>query len=168
MIYKILFLCTGNTARSILAEMLLNTHGQGQFIAHSAGSAPKGSVHPEVLKICQNLNYDGSRLSSKTIDQALSDMQAIPDFVITLCDSAAKDPCPIVLTNSHRAHWSFPDPAVYPAGSLESQEAFAMTYQTLEKCIRAFIQLPFAEMATSDILEAIKKDRLLQDKSPQI
>jgi arsenate reductase len=145
-IYQVLFLCTGNSARSIMAECALNRHGRGRFEAHSAGSHPTGRVHPMALVLLERYNYPTDRLRSKSWDEfATSDAPRL-DFVFTVCDRAAGEVCPIWPGQPMTARWGVPDPAAF-AGPEEKQPAlFRDVYFQLERRIQLFTNLPIASL----------------------
>ncbi len=136
---RVLFQCTGNSARSILAECLLNRLGRGWYVAVSAGSDPKGRVHPRVLALLKELGYDAAGLSSKGWE-AFARPDATPiDMVITLCDSEAAESCPIWPGAPLTVHWSIADPAA--AAARDAPAAFARTYRELEGRIRRLVEM---------------------------
>jgi arsenate reductase len=144
MTLNVLFLCTGNSARSILAEAILNRVGAGRFRAWSAGSHPKGEVNPHALELLQWLRYDVSQFRSKPWDEfAASDAPKL-DFVITVCDDAAGEVCPVWPGRPVTAHWGMPDPAAVQGSSETIARAFAETYHLLEKRLSLFAQLELA------------------------
>lgn len=144
--YNVLFLCTGNSARSILAEAILNRLGAGRFKAHSAGSFPKGAVHPLALDLLQRENHPTAALRSKSWDEfATSDAPPL-DFVFTVCDQAAGEACPVWPGQPVTAHWGLPDPAATSGTPAEQGLAFADTYRCLERRIGAFVALPLARL----------------------
>ncbi len=140
--YNVLFLCTGNSARSIIAECILNRAGMGRFSAYSAGSHPKGEVHPFALQLLRNTNHDVSGLRSK--DWSEFSQPGAPElhFVFTVCDNAAAEVCPVWPGQPMTAHWGVPDPALATGSSAEIAAAFADTYRMLEKRIGAFTSVP--------------------------
>lgn len=136
---RVLFLCTGNSARSILAECLLNRLGRGWYVAVSAGNRPQGRVHPQALALLKRLGHDTAGLSSKGW-QAFARPDAPPiDLVITLCDSVAAESCPIWPGAPLTVHWSIADPAAAPARDAEA--AFGGTYRELEARIRRLVEM---------------------------
>lgn len=144
--YNVLFLCTGNSARSILAEAILNRLGAGRFEAHSAGSFPKGAVHPLALDLLQRENHPTATLRSKSWDEfATADAPPL-DFVFTVCDQAAGEACPVWPGQPMTAHWGLPDPAAVDGTPAEQGLAFADTYRRLERRIGAFVNLPLASL----------------------
>jgi arsenate reductase (thioredoxin) len=141
MTYYVLFLCTGNSARSILAEAILNQDGAGHFKAYSAGSHPKGEVNPHALDLLKRLGHDISQFRSKPWDEfARPDAPAL-DFIITVCDSAAGEVCPIWPGQPMTAHWGMPDPAAVEGTPSEIALAFADTYRMLSNRIAVFANL---------------------------
>lgn len=144
--FNVLFLCTGNSARSILAEAILNREGRGNFRAYSAGSQPKGQVHPYTLDLLRKLNFDVSGLRSKSWNEFASP-NAIPlDFVFTVCDNAAGETCPFWPGQPMTAHWGVPDPAAVTGGEAEMRLAFAQAYRMLSNRILAFTSLPLRSL----------------------
>ena len=140
--YHVLFLCTGNSARSILAEAILNRLGAGRFLAHSAGSEPKGAVHPMALELLRERRYDTSALRSKSWHEFAKPGAPALDFVFTVCDNAAGESCPLWPGQPMTAHWGVEDPAAF-AGPEEQQRAlFARVYVELERRIDLFTNLP--------------------------
>jgi protein-tyrosine-phosphatase len=139
-IYNVLFLCTGNSARSILAEAILNKEGGGRFRAFSAGSFPKGQVHPGSLKLLGELGYSTEGYRSKSWDEFAVEGAPPLDFVFTVCDDAAGETCPIWPGHPMTAHWGIPDPA---AAQPDRQErAFRDAYYALQRRIQLFLCLP--------------------------
>ena len=145
-VYNVLFLCTGNSARSIMAETILNRAGQGNFRAFSAGSQPKGQVHPFTLDLLRKLNYDLSTARSKSWLE-FSQPGAPPlDFVFTVCDNAAGETCPVWPGQPMTAHWGVPDPAAALGTEAEIRFAFADTLRMLTNRINIFVSLPLAKL----------------------
>lgn len=142
--YNVLFLCTGNSARSILAEAILNKDGAGRFRAYSGGSSPKGNVHPEALKLLGGLGFPTEGLRSKSWDEFASEGAPQLDFVITVCDNAAGEVCPIWPGHPSKFHWGMEDPAAVEAGGQE--RAFLETYYELKQRIDLFLALPDEEI----------------------
>jgi protein-tyrosine-phosphatase len=144
--YNVLFLCTGNSARSVIGEAIMNKLGGGQFIACSAGSQPAGSVHPFARELLQKLDYPVATLRSKSWDEfALPGAPAL-DFVFTVCDSAAAETCPIWPGQPMSAHWGVPDPVKAEGTEAEKRLAFAEAYRMLNNRISAFINLPLSSL----------------------
>jgi len=138
--YNVLFLCTGNSARSILAEAILNRIGKGRFAAYSAGSMPKGDVHPEAIALLKRLDYDTHGLRSKSWDEFASGPTL--DFVFTVCDNAANEVCPVWPGQPMTAHWGVPDPAALRGTREEIAFAFRDAYDVLYRRIELFTCLP--------------------------
>ena len=144
--YHVLFLCTGNSARSILAEAILARVGAGRFIASSAGSQPKGAVHPIALALLQHLGYPTSGLRSKSWDEfGVAGARPI-DFVFTVCGNAAGEVCPVWPGQPVTAHWGLPDPAAVEGDEPTRWLAFRDTFSALERRIQAFASLPLASL----------------------
>jgi protein-tyrosine-phosphatase len=144
--YNVLFLCTGNSARSIMAEAILNRAGQGKFRAYSAGSHPKGQVHPYALDLLRRLNYDVSELRSKGWEEFSRHGAPKLDFVFTVCDNAAQEACPIWPGQPMTAHWGVPDPAAATGTEVEIRLAFADALRMLTNRIEIFVSLPLASL----------------------
>ena len=140
--YNVLFLCTGNSARSIMAEGILNFKGQPQFTAFSAGSHPSGKVRPEALRQLETAHIPTSGFRSKSWDEFSTADSPKLDFVFTVCDNAANEVCPVWPGQPMTAHWRMPDPAVVEGSDEEKRKAFAETSRTLLNRIRAFVNLP--------------------------
>ena len=145
-VYNVLFLCTGNSARSVMAEVLLNRAGQAHFRAFSAGSQPKGKVHPYTLDLLRKLHFDVSGLRSKSwLEFAQADAPKL-DFVFTVCDDAAGETCPVWPGQPMTAHWGVPDPAAATGTEAEIRFAFADTLRMLTNRINIFVSLPLAKL----------------------
>jgi arsenate reductase (thioredoxin) len=142
-IHNVLFLCTGNSARSIIAEAILGREGLGRFRAFSAGSFPKGEVHPAALRLLEQLNYDTSGFRSKSWDEFAGPGAPEIDFVFTVCGNAAGEVCPVWPGQPMTAHWGVPDPAAVEGHDAEVAAAFADTYRMLNNRISLFTALPF-------------------------
>lgn len=145
-IFNVLFLCTGNSARSILAEAILNREGQGKFKAFSAGSHPKGAVHPFTLQLLKTMNHDTSFARSKGWDEFAAPDAPKMDFVFTVCDDATNEACPVWPGQPMTAHWGVPDPAAVEGTEAEKHFAFADTYRMLANRISIFINLPMTSL----------------------
>jgi len=144
--YNVLFLCTGNSARSIMAEAILNRTGAGKFKAYSAGSHPKGEVHPRTLQLLKRLNYATDDFRSKPWDEfAVADAPQL-DFVFTVCDNAANEVCPVWPGQPMTAHWGVPDPAAATGTEAQIGLAFSEAYRQLNNRISIFISLPLARL----------------------
>jgi arsenate reductase len=140
--YNVLFLCTGNSVRSIMAEAILNRLGAGNFRAFSAGSQPKGRVHPEALRLLQSLGYDTSDFRSKSWSEFAEPGAPLLDFVFTVCDNAAGEACPVWPGQPMTAHWGVPDPAAAEGTPAEIALAFKDAYRMLHQRIGIFTALP--------------------------
>lgn len=148
---NILVLCTGNSARSILGEVILNRLGAGRVTAFSAGSQPKGAVHPGALRLLAAKGIDASGLHSKSWNTFTGSDAPDIDLVITVCGSAAGEACPIFPGTPLRAHWGLPDPAAVTGDDTAVDAAFAQTWQWLTMRAEAFLALPFETMARDDL-----------------
>ncbi|HJS62421.1 MAG TPA: arsenate reductase ArsC [Pseudolabrys sp.] len=140
--YNVLFLCTGNSARSIIAEAILNKIGAEKFRAHSAGSQPKGQVNPNTLRLLRSLGYDTSGFRSKSWTEFARPGAPSLDFVFTVCDNAAGETCPIWPGQPMTAHWGIPDPAEAKGSEAEIALAFKDAYRMLNQRIGIFVALP--------------------------
>jgi protein-tyrosine-phosphatase len=144
--YNVLFLCTGNSARSVIAEAILSKLGQGTFKAYSAGSQPKGQVHPETLRLLQGLDYDTAGFRSKSWSELAKPGAPALDFVFTVCDSAAAESCPVWPGQPMTAHWGVPDPAAATGTPAEIALAFKDAYRMLHQRIAVFAALPIRSL----------------------
>src|SRR5579863_2053235 len=151
--YNVLFLCTGNSARSILAEGILNFKGKPRFTGYSAGSHPSGVVRPEALKRLEEAGISAQGLRSKSWDEFSRPGAPAMDLVFTVCDNAAKEVCPIWPGHPMTAHWGVPDPAAVQGTAQEVERAYREAFSILERRIGLFLSLP---LATIDRL-ALKK-----------
>jgi arsenate reductase len=145
-IYNVLFLCTGNSARSILAEVLLDHWGSGQFKGYSAGSFPKGAVHPLTVDLLKRLRLPTHGLRSKSWDEFARPGAPVMDFVFTVCDQAAGEVCPAWPGNPITAHWGVPDPAAVEGTEEQRRRAFRDACQRLEARIKLFVALPIDKL----------------------
>lgn len=145
-IYNVLFLCTGNSARSILAECVLNRLGEGRFAAYSAGSHPKGLVHPYALELLELHGWDTTKLRSKSWDEFARPTAPKMHFVFTVCGDAADEVCPVWAGHPTSAHWGVPDPATVIGDERRIRSAFAQTLRQLTKRVRAFVDLPLESL----------------------
>ena len=145
-VYSVLFLCTGNSARSIIAEALLNRDGAGRFRAFSAGSQPKGEVHPYTIALLEGLGIDTAFARSKSWDEFAEPGAPQFDFIFTVCDSAANEPCPIWPGHPMTAHWGIPDPAAVEGTEAEKHLAFAEAARLLGTRISLLLALPLASL----------------------
>ena len=144
--FNVLFLCTGNSARSILAEAILAREGMGRFRAFSAGSQPAGRVNPHALALLRRLNHDISGYRSKDWNEFAGDGAPRMDFVFTVCDNAANEVCPVWPGQPISAHWGIPDPAAATGTQAEIAAAFADAYRMLTNRISIFVNLPIASL----------------------
>ena len=144
--FEVLFLCTGNSARSILAESILNRVGLGRFHAYSAGSMPTGKVNPHAMKFLENLDYPTDGLRSKSWDEFARPGAPEFDFIITVCDNAAGEACPIWPGKPMRTHWGVPDPAAATGSEAEIALAFADAYRMLSNRIELLVNLPIDKL----------------------
>ena len=144
--FNVLFLCTGNSARSIMAEAILSKLGAGKFRAYSAGSQPKGQVHPETTRLLQSLGYDTSGFRSKSWNEYAKPGTPPLDFVFTVCDDAAGETCPVWPGQPMTAHWGIPDPAEAKGTEAEVALAFKDAYRMLERRLGIFVSLPLRSL----------------------
>jgi len=144
--YNVLFLCTGNSARSIMAECAMNRWGQDRFKAYSAGSHPTGRVNPFALRLLQQLDYDTAALRSKSWEEFTAPGAPTLDFVFTVCDSAAAEVCPVWPGQPMSAHWGVEDPAAFAGSEEKTLQFFRRVYGYLENRIRIFSALPIAAL----------------------
>ncbi|MGC1539127.1 MAG: arsenate reductase ArsC [Xanthobacteraceae bacterium] len=144
--FNVLFLCTGNSARSIMAEAILSKLGAGKFRAYSAGSQPKGQVHPETTRLLQSLGYDTSGFRSKSWNEYAKPGTPPLDFVFTVCDDAAGETCPVWPGQPMTAHWGIPDPAEVKGTEAEVALAFKDAYRMLERRLGIFVSLPLRSL----------------------
>jgi protein-tyrosine-phosphatase len=155
--FHALFLCTGNSARSIMAEAILNREGQGRFVAHSAGSRPTGQPNPFAIALLTREGYDTAFARSKSWDEFAAPGAPKLDFIFTVCDQAAAEECPLWPGQPVTAHWGVPDPAAVTGSDAEKAVAFADAYRMLRNRIRAFTALPL------DTLDALATRARLED-----
>lgn len=144
--YNVLFLCTGNSARSIMAEAILNHKGRPNFRAYSAGSHPSGTVRPEALKQLESAHLPFTGLRSKSWDEFAKPEAPRLDFVFTVCDNAAREVCPVWPGQPMTAHWGVPDPAAASGSAREIERAFREAFTTLDRRISLFLCLPLASV----------------------
>lgn len=159
---NVLFLCTGNSARSIIAEAILNRSGAGRFKAYSAGSHPTGQVNPNAIKLLESLNHTTSGLRSKDWLEFAGDGAPKMDFVFTVCDQAANEVCPIWPGQPMTAHWGLPDPAAVDGTAAEIAAAFAETYRMMNNRIEVFINLPMSSLDSLTLqkrLDSVGRDQ---------
>jgi arsenate reductase len=145
-VFNVLFLCTGNSARSIMAEAILNREGRGHFRGYSAGSHPKGKVHPIALNLLRDLNYDVGGFRSKSWTEFARHDGPQMDFVFTVCDDAGAEACPVWPGQPMTAHWGVPDPAAATGSDAEVHLAFADAYRMINNRISVFVSLPMRSL----------------------
>jgi len=145
-VYNVLFLCTGNTARSILAESILRKDGAGRFQAFSAGSFPKGRVNPLALKVLECYNYPTEGMRSKSWDEFAAPDAPVMDFVFTVCDDAAGEICPVWPGHPMTAHWGIEDPAAVEGAEIQKEAAFLTAFRYLKNRVSVFACLPLASI----------------------
>jgi arsenate reductase len=159
--YNVLVLCTGNSARSILGEVLFNTLGKGKFKAYSAGSHPAGSVNPGALEWLQLQGYSSEGLHSKSWDEFAAAPQF--DFIFTVCDNAAGEACPIWPGRPATAHWGIPDPAGVEGSDEDKRAAFRKAYEQLARRIQLFLSLPIDKLDKLVLKEKLVEIGRIQD-----
>jgi arsenate reductase (thioredoxin) len=160
--FNVLFLCTGNSVRSIMAEAILNREGRGNVRAFSAGSQPKGQVHPSTLDLLRKLNFDVSGLRSKSWNEFSGPGAPPLDFVFTVCDNAAGEACPFWPGRPMTAHWGVPDPAAATGNDAQVRLAFADAFRMLSRRISMFVSLPLRstdKLTLQRQLDAIGKSK---------
>jgi arsenate reductase len=144
--FNVLFLCTGNSARSILAEALINSWGRGKFIGFSAGSSPKGKVHPIALELLKHMKMSTEGMRSKSWDEFAKSGAPKLDFVFTVCDNAANETCPVWPGQPMTAHWGVADPAAVEGSETDQWLAFRTAFRELESRIKIFTSLPIRSL----------------------
>ena len=154
--YHVLFLCTGNSARSILAEAILNREGHGRFIAHSAGSRPTGAPNPFAISLLQREGFDTGFARSKSWDEFATPDAPKLDFVFTVCDNAAAEECPFWPGQPMTAHWGLPDPAAVEGSDAQKALAFADTYRAMRRRLQAFCALPLATIDALSLRSSLR------------
>lgn len=155
--YNVLFLCTGNSARSIMAEAILNRAGMGKFKGFSAGSKPIGHVHPFALDLLKNQNYPTGELRSKSWEEFAAPGAPELDFIFTVCDNAAGEVCPVWPGQPMTAHWGVPDPAAVEGSDAEKHYAFADIFRMLNRRIEIFINLPMTSLDRLTLQDRLHK-----------
>ena len=155
--FNTLFLCTGNSARSIIAEAILNKLGAGRFQAYSAGSQPKGSVNPHTITLLQGLGYETSGFRSKSWSEFAGPGAPALDFVFTVCDNAAGEACPVWPGKPVTSHWSVPDPAEATGSDAEIAMAFKEAYRMLHQRISVFVSLPIRSLDQLTLQHRLKQ-----------
>lgn len=164
-IFNVLFLCTGNSARSILAESILQKEGAGKFFAFSAGSQPKGEVNPYCLRVLGSMNYPTEGFHSKSWDEFSGPDAPRMDFIFTVCDNAAGETCPIWLGHPTTAHWGIEDPAAVEGADIEKEKAFVEAFRLMRNRISIFINLPLTTLGTLATQERLDEIGLLEGAS---
>ena len=153
---NVLFLCTGNSARSILAEAILNAKGAGRLTAYSAGSQPKGEVHPLALAVLKTCDIPVAGLHSKSWESFAGDSAPHMDVVITVCDRAAAESCPLWPGAPVKAHWGLPDPAAAEGNEAERLAAFASTFTAIERRIDLLLGLPLEYLSPDELEQQLR------------
>jgi len=156
-VFNVLFLCTGNSARSIIAEAILNKLGQGRFRAYSAGSQPKDGVNPHTIELLRGLGYDTSGFRSKSWNEFTKPGAPKFDFVFTVCDNAAAETCPLWPGQPMTAHWGIPDPTSASGTPAEIALAFKDAYRMLERRIGIFVALPIKSLDQFSLKNRLKE-----------
>lgn len=160
--YTVLVLCTGNSARSILGEVLFNALGKGKFVAYSAGSQPAGRVNPAAIELLQQQGYDTDGLRSKSWDEFAAPGAPEIDFIFTVCDNAAGEVCPIWPGKPATAHWGIPDPA-HVEGEEAKRKAFKTAYDQLARRIQLFMSLPIDKLDKLTLKEKLEEIGRIED-----
>ena len=155
--YNALFLCTGNSARSIMAEAIMNRKGRGNFTAYSAGSHPTGAVRPEAIRQIEKAGLSAANARSKSWDEFSKPESPHLSFVFTVCDNAANEVCPFWPGQPMTAHWGIPDPAAVTGTQEEIDCAFSQAFQALDRRISLFLCLPFATIDTFALQERLNE-----------
>ncbi len=155
--HNVLFICTGNSARSIMAECILNRLGQGRFRAFSAGSHPTGKVNPHALKLLEQKNHPTSDLRSKDWAEFTGEGAPDMDFVSTVCDNAAGEVCPVWPGHPMTAHLGFPDPAAFEGTEAETAAVFAEVYGQIERVLSTFVSLPIETLDSSSLKQRLEE-----------
>lgn len=154
-IYNVLFLCTGNSCRSILAESILNRIGHGRFKVYSAGSHPTGTVNPYTLELLERFDHPMSDLRSKSWDEFTASDAPQMDFVVTVCDQTAGEACPLWPGKPIMAHWGFPDPAKFTGTEDETRAFFIEIYGRINHALSIFVNLPFDKLDVDALKQAL-------------
>jgi protein-tyrosine-phosphatase len=166
--FNVLFLCTGNSARSVMAEAILNRIGAAKFQAYSAGSQPQGHVHAETLKLLQGLGFDTARLRSKSWGEFARPGAPPLDFVFTVCDNAAGETCPVWPGQPMTAHWGIPDPAAAEGTPAEIALAFKDAYRALSRRIGAFAALPIRSLDALSLQARLRAIGEIEDAAEKV
>lgn len=155
--FNVLFLCTGNSARSVMAEALLNKYGRGRFRAYSAGSTPAGQINPFTLELLKRDNFATEGLRSKTWDEFAAPDAPHMDFVFTVCDKAAGEACPVWPGQPMTAHWGFEDPVAFGGSDEEKRRFFSHIFMQISTRIHLFLSLPFDKLDRLKLAEALRE-----------
>ncbi len=155
-IFNVLFLCTGNSARSVLAEAILGREGEGHFKSFSAGSQPLGSVNPYALELLKSLDFRTDDFRSKSWDEFERPSSPLMDFIFTVCGNAAKEVCPVWPGHPASAHWGVPDPAAVTGSDEEKRKAFMKTFQQMNARVCEFINLPLDKLDNLSLQSALE------------
>lgn len=164
-VFNVLFLCTGNSARSILGESILNKDGRGRFKAYSAGSHPKGAVNPFALKVLKSFNYPTEGVHSKPWDVFAEPGAPVMDFVFTVCDDAAGEACPVWPGQPMTAHWGIEDPAKVEGSDIQKEAAFVQAFKYLKNRIGIFTNLPLKNLGSMAIQSKLREIGRLEGAS---
>jgi arsenate reductase len=165
-VFNVLFICTGNSARSIMAEAVLNRAGQGRFRAFSAGSQPRGHVHPYAIDLLRRLHYDVSKVRSKSWTEFTGPNTPKLDFAFTLCDDAAAETCPVWPGQPMTAHWGLPDPAAKIGTEAEMRFAFADAMRMITNRINIFVSLPMKSLGALTLQKQLDAIGQNKDRAP--
>lgn len=164
-VFNVLFLCTGNTARSVLAEGILRKDGAGRFAAFSAGSRPKGTVNPFALKVLKDFGYPADGFRSKSWDEFAGPDAPRMDFVFTVCDGAAGEACPVWPGQPVTAHWGIEDPAAVEGADIDKERAFVQAFRFMKNRISAFLALPVASLDEASLTAKLRRIGTLEGAS---
>jgi len=154
-VYNVLVLCTGNSARSIMSEAAINVLGQGRFRAYSAGSQPTGKVNPYAIEQAQTIGYDTSKARSKSWDEFSQPDAPQMDIVITVCDSAAGEVCPLWLGSPIKIHWGFEDPSHVQGSDEDKRQAFAHTFTRIKARMQQLVDLPLERYSPAELKQTL-------------
>src|ERR671910_718993 len=165
-VYNVLFLCTGNSARSVMAECILNREGKGRFRAFSAGSQPSGRINPYVQALLECLDFPTADLRSKNWDEFATPDAPQMDFIFTVCDSAAGEVCPVWPGHPATAHWGIEDPAAIQGPDIEKERAFVQAFKYLKNRISAFLALPMASLDQIALTHRLREIGRLEGATP--
>jgi arsenate reductase (thioredoxin) len=156
-IRNVLFLCTHNSARSVMAEALLNAHGKGRYRAFSAGSHPSGRINPFVERLLVSMNLPTEGMRSKDWDEFAKPGAPVMDFVFTVCDQAAGESCPVWPGQPVTAHWGFPDPSTFEGSDAEKAAFTADVFRMIERRIRLFVDLPLSKLSNLEARRRVEE-----------